>query len=109
MKKILFGTLAAATVLCIGATGAFAAGPSFSSSDTVRNDDGICDYQGSGSRMRNFVDADGDGVCDYLGSGSCLGGGRMRNYVDADGDGICDHVVSTATGQGNGFHGGHCR
>lgn len=61
MKKIRIAAIAAAIVLALGVTTAFAAGG------------------------RNFVDADGDGICDNRGAGlGCW-------YVDADGDGVCDN------------------
>lgn len=61
MKKIRIAAIAAAVVLVLGVTTAFAAGG------------------------RNFVDADGDGICDNRGTG------RGVCYVDADGDGVCDN------------------
>ena len=61
MKKIRIAAIAAAVVLALGVTTAFAAGG------------------------RNFVDADGDGICDNRGTG------RGCWYVDADGDGVCDN------------------
>lgn len=91
MRKALLGIVTAAIVLSLGATSAFAAGPS------------------SG---RYFIDADGDGVCDNAVS-RCV-------YVDADGDGVCDHYGSNQgrgcgyghgaqCGRGNGFRGGRGR
>ena len=60
MKKIRIAAIAAAIVLALGVTTAFAAGE------------------------RHFVDANGDGICDNRGTG------RGCWYVDADGDGVCD-------------------
>ena len=64
MKKIRIAAIAAAIVLALGVTTAFAAGG------------------------RNFVDANGDGICDNRGTG------RGCWYVDADGDGVCDNYGS---------------
>ena len=113
MKKLWTGICAAAVVLSIGTTGAFAAGMgrgahhansnSVTSNLTYRtqttstcaqfvdsNSDGICDTCGKGY---GFVDANGDGICDNLGThcqnGTC---GNGYNFVDANGDGICDNL-----------------
>lgn len=89
MRKVLLGVMAAAVILSLGSTSAFAAGP------------------GGG---RCFVDADGDRICDNAG-GRCA-------YVDADGDGICDNCQpgqgrgcgrGGQGGHGNGFRGGRGR
>lgn len=89
MRKALLGVMAAAVILSLGSTSAFAAGP------------------GGG---RCFVDADGDRICDNAG-GRCA-------YVDADGDGICDNCQpgqgrgcgrGGQGGHGNGFRGGRGR
>ena len=83
MKRILTGIVAAALVLCLGVTGALAAG------------------RGQG---RNFTDANGDEICDlYTGGGRC--------FVDADGDGVCDNYtgVGHGWGAGHGCRGGYCR
>lgn len=98
MKKVFLGILAAAVILSMCATAAFAAGP------------------GSG---RYFTDADGDGVCDNCGicrRSSMDGTVCGRNFTDEDGDGVCDNYVP-GQGQsgygcgsqgrhGNGFRGG---
>lgn len=89
MRKAFLGVMAAAVILSLGSTSAFAAGP------------------GGG---RCFVDADGDRICDNAG-GRCA-------YVDADGDGICDNCQpgqgrgcgrGGQGGHGNGFRGGRGR
>ncbi len=89
MRKALLGVMAAAVILSLGSTSAFAAGP------------------GGG---RCFVDADGDRICENAG-GRCA-------YVDADGDGICDNCQpgqgrgcgrGGQGGHGNGFQGGRGR
>ena len=101
MKKIWKGTVAAALVLSVAATTAFAAGGWRSHSSSYRwsgcqgaycgtnyvdaNGDGICDNRGTGCG-RNYLDANGDGVCDNRGTG------WGRNYLDADGDGVCDYL-----------------
>ena len=75
LKKIRTGILAAALLLSIGVTGAFAAGAS------CRYDadgDGLCDNCGGGA---NYVDSDNDGVCDHWGGSRCgLGRGMGRGY-----------------------------
>ena len=81
LKKVLPSVLAAALLLSIGTTSAFAAGLGQGPYFVDANGDGICDYAGTGCGGY-FVDADGDGVCDYAGTG-CGG-----HFVDADGDGV---------------------
>ncbi|MCI9235274.1 MAG: hypothetical protein HFG24_04760, partial [Anaerotruncus sp.] len=78
LKKVLPSVLAAALLLSIGTTSAFAAGLGQGPYFVDANGDGICDYAGTGCGG-HFVDADGDGVCDYAGTG-CGG-----HFVDADG------------------------
>ena len=74
MKKMRIGILAAAMVLAVGTTSAFAAGP------------------GRGLR---YVDANGDGICDNA--------GQYCRYVDANGDGSCGRLHSGwRAGRGNG-------
>ena len=74
MKKLRIGILAAAMVLAVGTTSAFAAGP------------------GRGLR---YVDANGDGICDNA--------GQYCRYVDANGDGSCGRLHSGwRAGRGNG-------
>ena len=87
MRKAFLGVMAAAVILSLGSTSAFAAGP------------------GGG---RCFVNADGDRICDNAG-GRCA-------YVDADDDGICDNCQpgrgcgrGGQGGHGNGFRGGRGR
>ncbi len=94
-KKTAVGVMAAAMVITIGATSAFAAGSGYG-----RN----CDGTGSGYR---YVDADNDGVCDNRGMGGSSENGRGRNFADADGDGVCDNN-GTGRGmrQGRGTRGG---
>ena len=77
MKKLRIGILAAAMVLAVGTTSAFAAGP------------------GRGLR---YVDANGDGVCDYA--------GQNCRCSDAYGDGSCGRLHSGwRAGRGNGCRG----
>lgn len=76
MKKVRTGILAAALLLTIGVTGAFAAGPGWG-----RHADWNSSCPAADASCR--YDADGDGLCDNCGAGA--------NYVDADGDGVCDH------------------
>ena len=120
MKRVLVGIAAAALVLSVSVTGAFAAGWGHGRNYTDANGDGVCDNYTGGGRYfvdangdgvcdnctgcgRYFVDADGDGVCD-----NCAGGGRY--FVDANGDGVCDnHTVGLGCGTGHGGRGGHCR
>lgn len=74
MKKMRIGILAAAMVLAVGTTSAFAAGP------------------GRGLR---YVDANGDGICDNA--------GQYYRYVDTNGDGSCGRLHSGwRAGRGNG-------
>ena len=81
MKKLLAGTLIAASVLCIGGTGVLAAAP---------------------GRGQNFIDSDGNGICDHLETSltDCIRGGGM-NFTDEDGDGICDNYGIGNAGTGN--------
>lgn len=75
MKKIVTIIMAAALILSVGTTSAFAAG-------------------------RNYVDANSDGVCDNYGTrGNGNGNGLGLGFVDEDGDGVCDNRGS---GRGNG-------
>lgn len=81
MKKLLAGTLIAASVLCIGGTGVLAAAP---------------------GRGQSFIDSDGNGICDHLETSLTDGirGGGM-NFTDEDGDGICDNYGTGNAGSGN--------
>ena len=120
MKKVLMGTAAAALLLTIGVTGAFAAGPGWGQragggtgcrfADADGN--GVCDYCGETRTLcagggQYFVDADGNGVCDNCGrtGGSC---GAGRYYTDTNNDGVCDHYAAGSGhhGQGRGAHRG---
>ena len=104
MKKALLGVVAAAIILSLGSTGAFAAGPGGGRCFADTDGDGICDN--AGGRCA-YVDADGDGICDLCGAEhrACLTG-EGAAFVDADGDGICDNYPS---GQGRGCgRGGQC-
>ncbi len=98
MKKTAIVILAAVLVLCIGATGAFAAGGwgGFGSNHhagalTCPAADGSCPYGGLNCPNKN-----------------CPAG----HYTDQDGDGICDNYGSYGAGQGQhhgheaGHHGG---
>lgn len=94
MRKLFSGLLAAALVLSLGTTSAFAC-----------HHGGCVNYVEAGCGV-NYVDADGDGICD-----NCGGTGCGVNYVDADGDGVCDNYASgwgRGCGRGRG-HGRHCR
>lgn len=94
MKKIWKGTVAAALVLSVAATTAFAAGGWRSHSSSYRGTGCQGAYCGT-----NYVDTNGDGICDNWGTGC------GRNYVDADGDGVCDNLGTyPLSGQGRG----HC-
>ena len=110
MKRLLTGMLAAALVLSLGVTSAFAAGRGGHHGggyNFVDGDgDGVCDNYGQATCRH--TDADGDGVCDLCGiapgSGICGCGG---NYADADGDGVCDNYGQRVrpmdgTGRGHG-------
>lgn len=130
MKKTFTGFLAAALILTIGTTTAFAAGPrrgrnfiakNNNSSNSVKtvcvhtdtNKDGICDNceleiknwaNGTGCGMY-FVDEDGDGICDNYGTNCGM------YYADEDGDGVCDNYAAgggygRGCGRGNGRCGG---
>ncbi|MCI8622428.1 MAG: hypothetical protein HFG26_02045 [Provencibacterium sp.] len=110
MKRTLIGILAAATVLAIGVTSAFAAAPVAGQNFTDADGDGICDYFGSAC---DYADTDNDGVCDNCGryhKGCMAANGYGGNFVDADGDGVCDnYAFRQAQGRGNGFRGGRKR
>ena len=82
-KRFLTAALAAALILSVGTTSAFAHG------------DGICDNAGTCVH----VDSDGDGICDY-GCGS--------GFVDADGDGVCDNAASGACPRAGAVYGRGC-
>lgn len=89
MKKLTAGIAAAAIILTLGTTSAFAAGRCF---------------------RQNFYDGNGDGICDNRGSSLC---GRQNgcSFMDENGDGICDNY-GTGTcrhGSGAGCRGGYCR
>lgn len=97
MKKIRIAAVAAAVVLALGVTTAFAAGGRHHMANYSRyvdaNGDGICDNRGV-----CYTDTDGDGICDNR--GAC--------YVDADGDGVCDNYgtgLGCRSGAGHGHHG----
>lgn len=98
MKKIRIAAVAAAVVLALGVTTAFAAGGRHHMANYSRyyvdaNGDGICDNRGV-----CYTDTDGDGICDNR--GTC--------YVDADGDGVCDNYgtgLGCRSGAGYGHHG----
>ena len=99
LKKVLPSVLAAALLLSIGTTSAFAAGLGQGPYFVDANGDGICDYAGTGC-SKNFVDADGDGVCDYAGT-ACP-------YRNADGNSNGVRPQGGA-GWGNGCHRGRFR
>ena len=94
MKKIRIAAVAAAIVLALGVTTAFAAGGRHHMANYSRyyvddNGDGICDNRGA---------CDWDGVCSN--PGVC--------YTDADGDGVCDNYgtgLGCRSGAGHGHHG----
>ena len=94
MKKVRTGILAAALLLTIGVTGAFAAGPGWGRHTGWNSS---CPAAGASCRY----DADGDGICDNCGVGA--------NYVDADGDGVCDHFDGSRCGLGRGMGRGYRR
>lgn len=101
MKKVMTGILAAALVLTVGTTSAFAVGRRANYVDA--NGDGVCDNYGTGrGQGMYYVDANGDGVCDNYGTGR----GQGMYYVDANGDGVCDNY---GMGRGAGFRGGRGR
>ena len=60
-----------------------------------RGGHGIWSCDGTGNF---YADTNEDGLCDYYGTGTC---GMGRAYVDADGDGVCDHY---GTGRCGGAH-----
>lgn len=99
MKKVRTGILAAALLLTIGVTGAFAAGPGWGRHANWNNS---CPAAGTTCRY----DMDGDGICDNCGSSTC---GVGANYVDADGDGVCDHWGGSRCGLGRGMGRGYRR
>ncbi len=103
MKKIRTGILAAALLLSIGVTGAFAASPGWGR-HANRNDS--CPASGASCRY----DADGDGICDNCGAnaGDCTAG-CGRYYADADNDGVCDHWGGSRCGLGRGMGKGYRR
>lgn len=94
MKKVRTGILAAALLLSIGVTGAFAAGHGW---ERHANWNGSCPAAGASCRY----DTDGDGIYDNCSAGA--------NYVDADGDGVCDHFDSSRCGLGRGMGRGYRR
>ena len=98
MKKVRTGILAAALLLSIGVTGAFAADPGWGRHTGWNS---ICPAAGSSCRY----DADGDGFGDNCRAGAC---GTGVNYVDADGNGVCDHFEGSHCGCGYGLNKG-CR
>lgn len=84
MKKLVTLGIAVTLTLAISVT-AFAAEPVGRINFVDTNEDGICDYIGSGIG-RYFIDEDEDGVCDYVGTRqvrqnnrSNCGNGRNRN------------------------------
>lgn len=89
MKKLTAGIAAAAIILTLGTTSAFAAGR--------------CHRQ-------NFYDGNGDGICDSRGSSLC---GRQNGcrFTDENGDGICDNYGTETCRRGSetGCRGGYCR
>ena len=92
MKKLRIGILAAAMVLAVGTTSAFAAGPGRGLRHVDANGDGVCDNAGQFCR---YVDANGDGICGNA--------GQYCRYVDANGDGSCGRLHSGwRAGRGNG-------
>ena len=96
-KRFLTAALAAALILSVGTTSAFAHGCAqgrgwrYADADG----DGICDNAGTCVH----VDSDGDGICDY-GCGS--------GFVDADGDGVCDNAASGACPRAGAGYGRGC-
>ena len=94
MKKVRTGILAAALLLTIGVTGAFAAGPGWGRHAGWNSS---CPAAGASCRY----DADVDGLCDACGVGA--------NYVDADGDGVCDHFDGSRCGLGRSMGRGYRR
>ena len=110
MKKIRIAAVAAAVVLALGVTTAFAAGGRHHMANYSRyyvdaDGDGICDNRGTwdrdgicANRGVCYTDDDGDGVCDNRGA----------YYTDADGDGVCDNYgtgLGCQSGAGHGHHG----
>ena len=103
VKKTLGILLAAALVIGLMATAAFAAAPGDGVRDlvqagdqngnTYRHADGssnFVDLDGDG-RNDNFVDADGDGECDNYADRERLGtGGMGQKGPHGTGDGTCD-------------------
>ena len=79
MKKTLGILLAAALIIGLMATAAFAVAPGDGVRDRVQAGDQIGNAYGYANSYSSFVDADGDGVND--------------SFVDADGDGECDNYA----------------
>lgn len=103
MRKALLGVMAAAVILSLGSTSAFAAGPGGRCCFVDADGDRICDN--AGGRCA-YVDADDDGICDVCGTAHTWPAGG--NFVDADGDGICDNCqLGQGRGCGRGGRGGH--
>ena len=69
MKMMRIGILAAAMVLAVGTTSAFAAGPGRGLRYVDANGDGICDNAGQYCR---YVDANGDMRIWFAGSVCCI-------------------------------------
>ncbi|HIQ73743.1 MAG TPA: hypothetical protein IAA51_04930 [Candidatus Cottocaccamicrobium excrementipullorum] len=88
VKKAGIGIFAAAMVLLMGTTNAFAAGHRhgrrFADADRI----GLCDNARTACCC---IDLDNDGICNNCARSSFTSNGWGRNYVDLDGDGVCDH------------------
>ena len=86
MKKLLAGTLIAASVLCIGGTGVLAAP----------------------GRGQNFIDSDGNGICDNYGTGNAGSGNTGAGNTPGNaGTGNCvGRQEGTGRHAGNGCHAG---
>ena len=90
MKKIITGMAAAALVVTIGATTAFAA--THNSNAAQNRFKAGNNY--SSSQRENYTDSDNNGICDNRngnGYGNCDENGNCGNYVDEDNDGVCDN------------------
>lgn len=87
-KKAGIGILAAAMVLLLGTTSAFAAGHRNGRRFADADRNGVCDNAGT---VCCCIDLDNDGICDNCAGSSFTPNGCVRNYVDLNGDGICDH------------------